>query len=92
MRFAILPYVALLAGAAHAKASSPKRFFVSRLESAWRLKIIFRAAEAVCDHGSGRVDTYGTTSLIRWSNDPASPRAAASGALARSRRAVWRVR
>lgn len=82
MRFAILTSFALLAGTAHAEAPSPERFFVGRLESAGRLKIIFRAAEAVRDHGSGRLDTDGTTVLDQMVERPGEP----------ARRRIWRLR
>ncbi|MFZ4746660.1 MAG: hypothetical protein ACOYLK_07145 [Sphingomonas sp.] len=82
MRFAILTSFALLAGAAHAEAPSPERFFVGRLESAGRLKIIFRAAEAVRDHGSGRLDADGTTVLDQMVERPGEP----------ARRRIWRLR
>lgn len=82
MRFAVFASVALLAGTAHAEAPSPERFFVGRLESAGRLKIIFRAAETVRDHGSGRLDADGTTVLDQMVERPGEP----------ARRRIWRLR
>jgi hypothetical protein len=55
MRFALIALLVLLTSPVHAETPSPERFFVGRLESAGRLKIIFRAAETVRDHGSGRL-------------------------------------
>ena len=76
------PFV-LLAGVAHAEAPSPERFFVGRLESAGRLKIIFRAAETVDrDRGSGRVEADGTTVLDQMVERPGEP----------ARRRIWRLR
>ncbi len=82
MRFALLVPIVLLAGAARAEAPSPERFFVGRLESAGRLKIIFRPAETVRDHGSGRVEADGTTVLDQVVERPGEA----------PRRRIWRLR
>jgi len=82
MQIAVPAFVVLLTGAAHAEAPSPERFFVGRLESAGRLKIIFRAAETVRDHGNGRVEPDGTTVLDQMVERPGEP----------ARRRIWRLR
>jgi len=71
-----------LAAPLHAQANAPERFFVGRLESAGRLKIIFRAAETVKDHGSGRLEADGTTVLDQMVERPGEA----------PRRRIWRLR
>jgi hypothetical protein len=62
--------------------TAPERFFVGRLESTATLKIIFRAAETVSDHGTGRIDPDGTTVLDQIVERPGEP----------PRRRVWHLR
>lgn len=62
--------------------SAPERFFVGKLESSATLKIIFRPAETVTDHGNGRVDPDGTTVLDQIVQRPGEG----------PRHRVWRLR
>jgi hypothetical protein len=82
MRFPISLAVLALAAPLQAQSTAPERFFVGRLESAGRLKIIFRAAETVKDHGSGRVEAVGTTVLDQMVERPGEA----------PRRRIWRLR
>ncbi len=61
--------------------TAPERFFVGRLESTATLRIIFRAAQTVTDHGTGRTDADGATILDQTVNRPGEP----------PRRRLWRL-
>lgn len=82
MRFLFSLATLTLAVPLHAQATAPERFFVGRLESVGRLKIIFRAGETVKDHGSGRVEADGTTVLDQMVERPGEA----------PRRRIWRLR
>lgn len=82
MRLSFLLTGLAIAAPLHAQATGPERFFVGKLESAGRLKIIFRAAETVRDRGSGRVEPDGTTVLDQMVERPGEA----------PRRRIWRLR